>query len=464
MTQALIEIDVSQPWPGSEPRAGRPPVGATVLVIIGVLVALTGPALLRPDTLSQAWRAATTTGFFWAADGAAYTLDRAEGGVRLTVRDLRSGAPRWTVPLFGTLADVYARAGSFMSSNFPPDATTGVRTNVVDRQGGLPRLAFPSAALPMAYIGSRVALVFDRDPAVPPDPDADGRVRAMGLEWTYVATAHDLRTGRIRWRMRLDPGVRWSLPGVRAGAEGLAGLPPGRDWFVTSAPGGDVQVRDLDSANLVARRQFGPLRQQSYVVALVDSVLVRLDDTAPLVGSGDKAPLVGSADADRSTLDAYEPTTLARRWRYVPPATDVEPVDCEPLLCLADNRSVWVVDPRGGATLWRPTGPLLRPGPAGRLIVTGYGNLLILFDTRHQHRLRVDRGWRLVDVAAYSRHVVVVRALAAGSTADLGLLDVVTGAARRLGRVTRWEPTTRCLHAGGHILCGDGAQVRVWRA
>jgi hypothetical protein len=446
MTPALIELDVLEPWPGSDPPAGRPPVAAAILVIIGVLVALTGPALLRPDTLSQAWRTATTTGFFWAADGAAYTLERADGAVRLTARDLRSGATRWTRPLSGTLADVYARADSFLSSNFPPDATTGIRTNVVARQGGLPRLAFPSAALPMAYIGTRVALVIDRDPAAPPDPGADGRARAMGLEWTYVATAHDLRTGRVRWRMRLDPGLRWSLPGVRAGAEGLAGLPPGRDWFVTSSPGGDVQVRDLDTGNLSGRRQFGPLRQQSYVTALVDSVLVRLDD------------------GDGATLDAYDPATLTPRWRYVPPAIDVEPVDCEPLLCLAENRSIWVVDPRGGATLWRPTGPLLRPGPAGRLIVTGYGNLLILFDTLHPDRLRTDKGWRVVDVAAYTRLVVVVRVHAVGSTADLGLLDVVTGAVRRLGRVTRWAPSTRCLRAGGHIACGDGAHLRVWRA
>jgi hypothetical protein len=445
---AVIEIDVLAPWPnpGSEPTAGRPPVTAAILVIISVLVALTGPALLRPDTLSQAWRAATFTGFFWAADGAAYTLQRGDGGVRLTARDLRSGAPRWTVPLRGTLAGVYARADSNLSSNFPPDATTGVRTNVVARQGGLPRLAFPSAALPMAYIGTRVALVVDRDPTVPPDPDADGRTRAMGLEWTYVAAAHDLRTGRVRWRMRLDPGVRWSLPGVRAGAEGLAGLPPGRDWFVTSSTGGDVQVRDLDTGNLIGRRQFGPLRQQSYVVALADAVLVRLDD------------------ADDAPLEAYEPATLAPRWRYLPPVIDAEPVGCEPLLCLADNRSVWVVDPRGGATRWRPTGPLLRPGPAGRLIVTGYGNQLLLFDTRQAERRRADTGWRVVDVAAYTGLVVVARVHAVGGTADLGLLDVATGAARRLGRVTRWAPTTRCLHAGRHIACGDGTQLRVWRA
>jgi hypothetical protein len=222
-------------------------VAGAILVIIGVLVALTGPGLLRPDTLSQAWRTATTTGFFWAAGGTAYTLEREFGVVRLAARDLRSGATRWTVPLAGTLADVYARGESFMSSNFPPDATTGVRTNVVATQGGLPRLAFPSSALPMATVGSRVALVIDRDPTVPPDPRADGRTRAMGLEWTYNATALDLRTGRVRWRMRMDPGVRWALPGVRAGAEGIVGLPPGRDWFVTSSTGGDVQIRDATS-------------------------------------------------------------------------------------------------------------------------------------------------------------------------------------------------------------------------
>jgi hypothetical protein len=442
----VIEIDVLEPWPNSRsgPRIGRPPVAATVLVVIGVLLALTGPSVLRPDTLSLAWRA--PTGFFWAVDGAAYTLDRTDGAVRLTARDLRTGAPRWAVPLTGTLADVYARGETFMSSNFPPDATTGVRTNVVATRGGLPRLAFPSAALPMAYLGSRVALVIDRDPAVPPDPTADGRTRAMGLEWTHVAVAHDLRTGRVRWRMPLAAGVRWSLPGVPVGAEGIAGLPPGRDWFVTSSTGGDVAVRDLDTGRLMSRRQFGPLRQQAYVTALADSVLVRLND------------------GDSATLDAYDPANLVPRWRLVPPVIDAEPVGCEPLLCLADNRSVWVVDPRDGATLWRPTGPLLRPGPAGRLVITGYGNQLVLFDTGRAGRLRTDAGWRVVDVAGYTRLAVVVRVHALGSTADLGLLDVATGAVRRLGRVSRWSPTTRCLHADGHIACADGDQVRIWRA
>jgi hypothetical protein len=69
----------------------------------------------------------------------------------------------------------------------------------------------------------------------------------------------------------------------------------------------------------------------------------------------------------------------------------------------------------------------------------------------------------VVDAGAYTRQVVVVRVHALGSTADLGLLDVATGTARRLGRVSRWSPSSRCLHAGDHIVCGDGTQLRVWR-
>jgi len=413
-------------------------------VIAGVLLALTGPSLLGAEGLRLAWRTASTTDHFWVTRNAVYTLDRTKAGIRLTARDLRTGAPRWTLPLTGTLADVYARGESFLSSNFPPDATTGVRTNVLDRQGGLPRLAYPTAALPLVYLGSRVAVLIDRDPAVPPDPDADGRTRAMGLDWTHVVTAVDLDTGRPRWRMRLPAGVRWALPGVRTSGEGIAGLPAGQDWMVTSSAGGEVVVRDVDGAAVLSRRALGPLRQESYVAALADAVVVRRDD------------------GDRATLDAYEPATLAPRWRFVPPVVDAEPVGCEPLLCLADTRSVWIVDPRDGRTIWRPTGPLLRPGPAGRVVVTGYGNKVVLFDTRRARALRAGPGWRVVDYGAHTRSVVVVRVQATGA-ADLGLLDVATGEARRLGRVSLWSPTAHCLPAGGHVACGDDTQLRVWR-
>jgi hypothetical protein len=441
-----IEIDISTPWPGPgrDPRRRGPALGAVVLVMAGVLVALTGPALLGAEVLRLAWRITATTDHFWVTENAVYTLDRAEARIRLTARDLRTGAPRWTLPLTGTLADVYARGESFLSSNFPPDATTGVRTNVLSRQGGLPRLAYPTAALPLVYLGSRVALLIDRDPAVPPDPDADGRTRAMGLDWTHVATTIDLDTGRPRWRMRLPAGVRWALPGVRTSGEGIVGLPPGQDWMVTSSTDGEVVVRDLDSAAVLSRRTFGALRQESYVAALADAVVVRLDD------------------GDRASLDAYEPATLRPRWRFVPPVVDAEPVGCEPLLCLADTRSVWIVDPRDGRTIWRPTGPLLRPGPAGRVVVTGYGNQVVLFNTRRARTLGAEPGWRVVDYGAHTRSVVVVRVQTTGA-GDLGLLDVGTGEARRLGRVNRWSPMAHCLHAGGRVACGDDALLRVWR-
>jgi hypothetical protein len=443
----VIELDTSIPWPppDARPRGPRSPVGAAVAVFLTVALLLTGPTALRPDALSPAWRTATSTAYYWLAGTGLYTLDRADGRIRLTAHDLETGDVRWSRALTGTLADVYARNESFMSSNFPPDATTGVRTNVVARQGGLPRLAFPTAALPMAYVGSRVALVIDRDPQRPPRPDADGPTRAMGLEWTYVATAYDLGTGEPRWRLRLAPGVRWALPGVRAGAEGVVGLPPGRDWMVTSSTGGDVRIRDIDTGRELSRHAFGALKQQAFVVALADEVLVRLDG------------------GDGASLDAFDPPALTPRWRFVPPIADAEPVACEPLLCLADNRSVWIVDPADGRTVWRPIGPLMRPGPAGRLVVTGYGNQLVLYDTRDLRPIPVDPGWRVVDYSAYTRFVVVVRVHAVGGTADLGLLDVATGTVRRLGRVPRWSPTTRCLAAAGHIACADATQVRLWR-
>jgi len=444
----VIEIDTGRPWPeAGSLRRGRPrPAGGAIVIAFALLAVLTGPTPTPPPALDAAWRVETTTEYFWLSADTVYTVDRDGAAVSLTARDATSGAPRWRHRLTGALAEVYANRDSFLSSNFPPDATTGVRTNIVSTQGGLPRLAFPTAALPLAYVGARVALVIDRDPTVPPDPAADGRTRAMGLDWTHTATAFDLVTGRPRWTRRLPAGTRWALPGVRAGADGLAGLPPGRDWMVTSTAAGEARVWDLASGSVVWRRAFGRLEQQAYVIAFADAVVVRRDDAEP------------------STIEAYEPDAPEPRWRLVPAVVDAEPVGCEPLVCLVDGRSVWVVDPRNGATVWRSTGPLLRPATPGRVVVMGYGNQVTLIDTRRGRAIPTEPGWRVVDHGGYTRSVVVARVYASGDRADLAVLDVATGNIRRLGRVSDWAPTSRCLVAGLRVACGDGKILRVWRA
>jgi hypothetical protein len=460
MAGAIIELDLSSPWPDPdvEPAGRGRPVGAALVVLLAVALALTGPALLAPASLGPGWSTDVSTGYFWLTADVVLVVDRDSAGdvdiagarrparVRLTAFDLRSGAVRWSLPLTGALAGTYARDDNFLSSNFPPDATTGERTNVIAKGGGLPRLALPAAALPLAYIGQGFVVSIDRDPDVPPDPRANGRTRAMGLEWAHLVSAIDLATGAVRWTARLPAGVRWSLPGVRAGAEGLTGLPSGQDWMVTSSTAGEVRVWDLATGTVRAVRGLGPLKQQSYVTALADLVLVRLDDR------------------DTSTLDAYDPATLTARWTYRPTVSDAEPVACAPLLCLATNRSVWIVDPRSGAVVSRPTGPQVRPGPPGRIVVTGYGNQLTLVDTWRGRPLPGPDDWRVVDVAGYTRMVVVVDAHAVGSTAQLGLLDLATGEVRRLGRISRWTPANRCLAVAGHLACDDGATLRIWRA
>jgi outer membrane protein assembly factor BamB len=443
---AVIEIDLVRPWPGPERRDHhRRPWGVAAFVLLVLLVTLTGPELFVPASPDLAWAADTTTDHFWLTADSVYTMDRSGGAVSVVAFDASTGRPRWTLRLAGVLAEVYARGASFLSSNFPPDATTGVRTNVVAVGGGLPRTAFPAAALPLAYISSRVMLVFERDLTVPTDPEADGRTRAMGLEWTHVVTAYDLATGRPVWSRLLTAGVRWALPGVRAGADGLVGLPPGADWMVVSSTSGDVEVWEVATGHVMARREFGPLKQQAYVAAVADAVIVRLDDS------------------DTATLDGYDPT-LEPRWRLRPPLVNAEPVACAPLLCLVDSRSVWVVDPRGGATVWRPTGPLLRPATAGRLVVIGYGNQLMLLDTSRQRTLRTEPGWRAVDPTAYTRLMVVARVHSSGGGADLGVLDAATGDLRRLGQVDEWPPTVRCAVAGDHVACAGTGRLRVWRA
>jgi hypothetical protein len=390
---------------------------------------------------------AANTPFFWLTDSALYTVDDEAAGLRLTARDPGSGQPRWRVPLTGPIADLYHRRDAFPHSNFPPDAIEGIRTSVIPVLGGIPTLAVPAAAVPLVHIGDEVAVTVERDLTVGRHAGLEPRQRGDGLDYAHVVLARDLGTGAVRWRKRLAAGVRWALPGVRTGTEGIVGLPPGQNWMVTVSLAGSMRVWDLGTGRPRAQRELGRrLRFQSYVLALADAVVFR-------------------ADGDLGTpMEAFAPATLLPRWRLVPRLPDSEPVSCAPLLCLVTRVASLVVSLPEGNVTWRPGGPMLRPGPPGRVVVTEFGSTLTLLDSVGRRTLAVPAQWYSADAGNYTRLVAVARVHPSGRTADLGVLDVSDGRLRAVGRASTWSLVMKCLAAGGRLACGDGNQLHLWRS
>jgi hypothetical protein len=198
----VIELDSPAPRGGVDPGPNRrrdQPVVLAALMALAVIILLSGPGLLLPPSPARSFTLPTSIGFFWLTDGTLYTVDEGDDAttVVLTAREPDTGTPRWAVTLSGPIAEMYARGDSFLSSNFPPDATEGVRTNVVELRGGLPILAIPAAALPLVHFGTGVAVTIERDVAGPTQPAAQPRVRADGLEWGHLVTVRDL-AGRVR--------------------------------------------------------------------------------------------------------------------------------------------------------------------------------------------------------------------------------------------------------------------------
>jgi hypothetical protein len=201
-------------------------------------------------------------------------------------RDLRDRAVLWSLPLHGALARVYATAEPLFSSDFPPSGPDGTRTLAVS---GTATQIFPVAAVALVYLTGSLALTVDRDPDVPARTPSG----TNGLEWSHVVTAYDLATRAVVWRRSLPAGVRWSLPGVRRGADGIVELPLGSDWMLTASPAGRLEVWDLRTGATRARRAIDPPAPTDYVTALADTVVV------------------GTASV--TTLRGYDPSTLDLR-------------------------------------------------------------------------------------------------------------------------------------------------------
>jgi hypothetical protein len=453
MAGVIIELDVGTPWPGPDERRHRVPRAISAAVVVfGLLVALTGPRLLLPASLTLAWRVTSAAGFFWLGPDAVYTVDplRAHpAGLRLVARDLRSGAVRWSAELTGPLTEIYASERGSLASRFPPTFSFGARTFLINTDTGRVTRAYPVPAMPVAYVADEVVVFVDWDPSVGPDPSPEEpHATAVGLEWTHRAVGRDLRTGAVRWIRALPAGMRWALPGVQSGAEGIVGLPAGQPWMVTRAAGGAVEVWDLRTGAVAARREYGRMGPESYVAALGGAVFVRL---APESGAGG-----GSAEI-------LDPWTLAARSIFAPPDLEAEPLACGPVLCMEVRRSVWVVDPASGAILWRTHGMPLRPAlePGGRL-ATAAGEPVTLFDARTGMATHALGQWRMVDTSAYRSTAMIALANGSGG-AELAVLNLDAGTLRRLGSITPWSPGSRCLGGRDRVVCEHDGVVRVWR-
>jgi outer membrane protein assembly factor BamB len=450
----LIEVDVSQPWSPMDAERGRglsPPTRTVLLASLLILV-LTGPALASPASLRSLWRLPVFVGFFWLTPDTVYTVDSAEDGesdaeLWLTARDPDTGNPRWTVALDGPLARDYAGGHASMTSRFPPSSNLGITTRVFDTRDGRYVRAYPVAAAPLVHIGTDVAVVIDREPGTGPEPEPSGdAVGRIGLDRAHVVVARDLDTGAVRWTRRLAAGTAWAMPGVLTGAEGIVGLPPGQDWMLTVTRPGTALVWDLDTGALIAWREFGALTDRSYVTALADEVVVRIDT------------------AKDSSLAGYDPATMVERWRFTPPNLHAAPFVCGRLVCLQTDRSVLRVDPHTGAVVSPEEDPR-RPQvhqPPHRLLVTSSGEELSLYDTPLGRRLSRDSNWRVVDPSIHGARLIVAQARGQGR-AMLAILDPATGAMRTLGRVSPFSPASQCLVAADLVACEEESVLQVLR-
>jgi hypothetical protein len=436
----VIDLDAAS-WDHAPVRVRHRPPALTGLILAALVLALlTGPTAV-PPSLTLAWRLETSTPYAWLSGDAVYTID-AGPDVRLAAHDVGSARVTWAVPLPGPLASAYAPNAALLMTRFPPRLNDGVRTSVLWSDAARPSLTFPAVAMPLVHITDDLAIVIDRD-ETDSQPGYTAVEQAAGLPWAHRVTAIDLRSGAVRWTRTISSGVRWSMPGVRPGSVGIVGLPAGQDWMVTNSSAGRVEVWDLRTGAVRSRRDLGELEPESYVVALADAVLLR------------------HRGAAGPTVELLDPLTLDPRWQFVPVLPEAEPLSCAPAICLSSNGGVVLVDPRTGTVVGRVTGTQLRPGPAGRLLVTGYGNPLSIVDVS-DGRASTLRGWRGVDTGAYTAEAVVARDDGRG-WATVGLLQVATGVIRQLGEAAPWSAGNRCQAYPGHIACTDGTVLSVWR-
>ncbi len=132
---------------------------------------------------------------------------------------------------------------------------------------------------------------------------------------------------------------------------------------------------------------------------------------------------MGSSSRPTLCLLTAVPLKL-RPSRFRPPDLYAAPFVCGDLLRLQSDRSVWLLEPCTGAVVLRAEDPRVRPALLpSRLLVTGFGVQLTLYETPSGRCLCSGNPWRIIDPSVHGPRVVIARSTGTGR-AVLALMDV----------------------------------------
>jgi hypothetical protein len=402
-------------------RARRRPVlsaAAAVLVLGGLTTGVPQPAPVTPTMVRDVPRER----FIVVGD----MLFLPAGGRSWAVHSLPDGAYRWSLPV-----DLPGYPPGWLA----PDGTLlGWRGGPArDPATGEVRWSRPGlTALPWSAVGLVESdLVPDRRAEVVAEPDDPPRLahRLAGV---------DLATGDVRWSMHSPVGFRPAVVGT-----------PAVPQVVTVAPDGVVEVRDLASGRIQARRAvLEPGRAfRAEAVAVVDGVLVLRDWRARWIMYGYALP----------SLDRLWAAELRNGLRAEP---------CGRLVCLhpavqGAPRYTEAVDPVTGELAWRTLDGEVRPIGDRLLLLDREGVLRGPLDPGTGQVLRDLTGWLPVYSAPPDPTRLTLVARGGGGRTRLARLDLSTLALTALGSVPR--ELTGCQGFPGGLVCHDERhRVGVW--
>ncbi|WP_344126565.1 hypothetical protein [Luedemannella flava] len=417
-------------------------MGAFLLVVLAVVATLTGPATSGSESLTLAWRSTAFHTFFGVTDDTVYAVTDDAGQLRLVARSLDRGLIRWSLRIEGPLADAYYASAVNVVTRFPPSPGTPAATRVATQEAGRRLVAYPVAAVPLAYIAGTVAIMIDREPST---TSAEIDAREDGWVQAHRVTAVDLASGETRWVGRIEPGSTWALPGVQPWDDGVVVGGPDARQMVVVAPDGSAQSWDLTNGKVVARANIGPYQDFSYALAFPSVLAV---STWSLNG-----PIVTGWDMRR----------LAVKWQVPVPNVVAWPAPCGRLLCMTAEDHTWAIDARTGEIVWDAPGVALHPTDVvTRRLSALAGTAPVTLDAATGQAYDIEGGWRVVDSDQRGSELVSVLVSNDGE-ARLGMLGLGTGTVRDLGQVGSVLAGIRCRANDTHIVCADGGQLRSWR-
>lgn len=361
---AVIELGTVPGDDAPVPPAARPPLPRRTIrqiaaVVVGVLclAALHASVVPRPHGLGRAWSMPfADADSFETAGGSLFVL-RDGSPQTLAAYAITDGGLRWSrrVSYTVTSMDVAAAAGVLL---LPADAYsaetrtpggdilwTRYSTQVVALDMGTGRELWRAPG-DIALAAADGVLLVEHQP------------NGIGASRLHLVRPRD---GRTLWTRPGAGAYRWAVVGGRPGS-------PAR--LVTATPTGDLRVyRFADGVDVARARvpwRVGTLTDGTY------SELAARDDLLYVFTNGHAA----------STVAAYAPDTLTRRWTLTSPAGG-GPAPCGAVLCVPTSSGFAARDWLTGAELWRIRGyDLGRPLVGGLLLVGGEDSGRAIVDDR----------------------------------------------------------------------------------